>query len=75
MNAWIGSCCLVLDKEKSAELAWQLVQNFDNAVEIKPDLVTLCLKYSALSLSPNHDLVAREVLERAHHLAKKEGGS
>mmetsp|Transcript_20719 Transcript_20719/g.23653 ORF Transcript_20719/g.23653 Transcript_20719/m.23653 type:complete len:476 (-) Transcript_20719:54-1481(-) len=82
MNSWIGSCCYYPsdDTDLGAEYAYDLLTAYDTMLEdfIEPDLVTLCLVYSALMQANNtdyHTLAKEEVLERARWLAKKEGGT
>ena len=78
INGWIGSCCLMEDKEQGAILAWKLLEAYDdNNMDLLPDIVTFSLVYSALVRTDqeNYHVLANIVLERAEQLSKKEGGS
>ena len=78
INGWIGSCCLMDDKEQGATLAWKLLEAYDdNNMGLLPDIVTFSLVYSALVRTDqeNFHVLANIVLERAEQLSKKEGGS
>lgn len=78
LNAWIGSCCQLQDRELGAERAWQLLDMYDSLEDLDPDLVTLSLVYKALThsdLTENFHSLGRATLERAQRLAKKQGGS
>lgn len=78
INGWIGSCCLMNDREQGATLAWKLLRAYDdNEMGINPDIVTFSLVYSALVRTDQEEfhVLANIVMERAEQLSKKEGGS
>lgn len=79
LNAWIGSCSTsIQDLELGAERAWQLLHIYDSLEDMEPDMVTLALVHNAMThvdLTSNYHTLGNVALERAQHLAKKQGGS
>jgi 23S rRNA-/tRNA-specific pseudouridylate synthase len=78
INGWIGSCCLLDDKDQGAMMAWGILQAFEeNQLGLTPDVVTYCLVYSALTRTnqEKYHVLANIALEHAERWSKKEGGS
>jgi 23S rRNA-/tRNA-specific pseudouridylate synthase len=78
LNAWIGACMNLADKELGAERAWQLLNAFDSTNDLEPSLVTYSLVYSIMTqehLPKKYHTLGKSALDRAIRLAKKQGGS
>jgi 23S rRNA-/tRNA-specific pseudouridylate synthase len=77
MNALIGSCCLLEDREIASGRVQQLLEAYEELEETKdisPDIVTVSLAYKAFSLNPESIDLAEFVLEQGLRQSKKAAG-
>ncbi len=77
LNAWIGSCCLMDDRQIATKIAQGLIESFEELEESKkitPDLVAYSLAYSAFSRDPDAAGIAEYVLNKAVRKSKKLAG-
>jgi 23S rRNA-/tRNA-specific pseudouridylate synthase len=77
LNAWIGSCCLMDDHRLAADFAQELMEAFEDLEDsnnIRPDTVTYCLAYTALSRYPEAAEMAEYVMDQATRKSKKMAG-
>jgi 23S rRNA-/tRNA-specific pseudouridylate synthase len=77
MNALIGSCCLMEDRETASDRVQELLEAYEELEETKnitPDIVTFSLAYKALSLDADSIDFADFVLDTAVRKSKKMAG-
>jgi len=77
LNAWIGSCSLMDDREVASGLANDLLLAFEElhkTKDISPDIVTYSLLYSALHQDPNKRKMGDYAVDQAARQSKKLAG-
>lgn len=63
LAAFLGACCL--DDKGGDQRALELLSAYDELEELRPDLLALCLAYTAASDSKHYQQEAKEILDRA----------
>jgi 23S rRNA-/tRNA-specific pseudouridylate synthase len=74
MNGLIGACCLLKDGGSAVRLL-ETYDELSEEIQVYPDIVTLCLAYTAVVDQEEYHEIAESILYRATKMSKKQGGS
>jgi 23S rRNA-/tRNA-specific pseudouridylate synthase len=78
LNAFIGSCCVLPDRDVASARVVELLEAYESLAEdrgITPDIVSYSLAFQCLFQDEDSSELADHILEKAARMSKKSSGS